>query len=164
MDAVLRALAVYAVLLVVFRAAGKRSVAEITTFDFILLLIISEAVQEALIDGDGSMTNAFVLVITLVGVDILISVLKQRWRWFDRLVDGSPLVVMADGQLLRQRMKKARVDEADILSAARAATDWSGSTRSSTRCWNATAASRSCRSSRDLAQAPPLRTRCRRPS
>lgn len=120
MDAVLRALVVYGVLLVVFRAAGKRSVAEITTFDFILLLIISEAVQEALIDGDGSMTNAFVLVITLVGVDILISVLKQRWRWFDRLVDGSPLVVMADGQLLRQRMKKARVDEADILSAARA--------------------------------------------
>lgn len=120
MDSVLRALVVYGFLLVVFRAAGKRSVAEITTFDFVLLLIISEAVQEALIDGDASMTNAFVLILTLVGADILISVLKQRWRGFDRIVDGSPLVVMADGELLHERMRKARVDEADILSAARA--------------------------------------------
>lgn len=119
MDSVLRGLAVYVFLLVVFRAAGKRSVAEITTFDFVLLLIISEAVQEALIDGDKSMTNAFLLIITLVGIDILLSVLKQRWPRFDRWIDGSPLVVMADGQLLEDRMRKARVDAADILSAAR---------------------------------------------
>ncbi len=119
MDSVLRGLAVYVFLLVVFRAAGKRSVAEITTFDFVLLLIISEAVQEALIDGDKSMTNAFLLIITLVGFDILLSVLKQRWPRFDRWIDGSPLVVMADGQLLEDRMRKARVDAADILSAAR---------------------------------------------
>ena len=119
MDSVLRGLAVYVFLLVVFRAAGKRSVAEITTCDFVLLLIISEAVQEALIDGDKSMTNAFLLIITLVGFDILLSVLKQRWPRFDRWIDGSPLVVMADGQLLEDRMRKARVDAADILSAAR---------------------------------------------
>lgn len=121
MDTVLRGLVVYGFLLLVFRAAGKRSVAEITTFDFILLLIISEAVQEALIDGDSSITNAFLLIITLVGFDILISVLKQRWPRFDRWVDGAPLVVMEDGKLLQERMKKARVDVADILSAARAA-------------------------------------------
>jgi uncharacterized membrane protein YcaP (DUF421 family) len=121
MDTVLRGLMVYGFLLLVFRAAGKRSVAEITTFDFILLLIISEAVQEALIDGDSSITNAFLLIITLVGFDILISVLKQRWPRFDRWVDGAPLVVMEDGKLLQERMKKARVDVADILSAARAA-------------------------------------------
>lgn len=119
MDTVLRGLVVYVVLLVVFRAAGKRSVAEITTFDFILLLIISEVVQEALVDGDSSMTNAFLQIITLVGFDILLSVLKQRWPRFDRWVDGSPLVVMADGKLLQERMRKARVDVADILSAAR---------------------------------------------
>jgi uncharacterized membrane protein YcaP (DUF421 family) len=119
MDTVLRGLVVYLVLLVVFRAAGKRSVAEITTFDFILLLLISEVVQEALVDGDSSMTNAFLLIITLVGFDILLSVLKQRWPRFDRWLDGSPLVVMADGKLLHERMRKARVHEADILSAAR---------------------------------------------
>ena len=119
MDTVLRGLLVYVVLLVVFRAAGKRSVAEITTFDFILLLIISEVVQEALVDGDSSMTKAFLLIITLVGFDILLSLLKQRWPRFDRWVDGSPLVVMADGELLQERMRKARVDVADILSAAR---------------------------------------------
>jgi uncharacterized membrane protein YcaP (DUF421 family) len=61
MDSVLRALAVYAVLLLVFRIAGKRSLAQITTFDAVLLLIISEAVQQALVDGDESMSNAFLL-------------------------------------------------------------------------------------------------------
>lgn len=57
MDAVLRGLAVYIFLLIVFRIAGKRSVAEVTTFDFILILIIAEATQQALLGQDYSTTE-----------------------------------------------------------------------------------------------------------
>ncbi len=119
MDSVLRGAIVYLVLLVLFRITGKRSLAQITTFDFVLLLIISEAIQQALLDDDSSMTNAFLVVLTLLGLNVAFSVLKQRWQAFDRLIDDVPLVIVEDGRPLRDRMDKARVDELDILQAAR---------------------------------------------
>ena len=77
MDSVIRAAAIYFLLLVVFRLAGNRSIGQITAFDFVLLLIISEAIQQAMITDDYSMTNAFLLVVTLVGLDIMMSLWKQ---------------------------------------------------------------------------------------
>ncbi len=119
MDSIARACAVYFFLLLVFRIAGKRSLAQITTFDAVLLLIISEAVQQALIDSDTSMTNAFILVLTLVGLDVSISVLTLRSRIADRLINDAPLVLLENGRLFRDRMRKARVTEDDILAMAR---------------------------------------------
>ena len=119
MDSVVRAAVVYLVLLVLFRLVGKRSLAETGAFDFVLLLIISEAIQQALIDGDNSMTNAFLIVLTLLGLNVAFSLLKQRWETFERLVDDVPLVILADGRPLKELMDKARVDEKDVLQAAR---------------------------------------------
>ena len=119
MDTVVRALGIYFFLLIVFRIAGKRTVAEFTTFDFVLLLIIGEATQQALIGNDFSLTTAWLLIVTLVGTDIAISFLKQRSRTVERWIDGAPVVIVDDGRFLRDRMKKCRVDEADIMHAAR---------------------------------------------
>ena len=119
MESVIRAAVVYFVLLVVFRLAGNRSIAQLTAFDFVLLLIVSEAIQNALITSDYSMTNAFLLVITLVGLDIMMSLWKQRSPRIEKLLDGVPVLVMQDGKLLRDRMVKERVDEGDILASAR---------------------------------------------
>lgn len=119
MDSVLRALAVYIVLLLILRLAGSRTLAGITTFDFVLILIISEAVQSALIDNDHSMTNAFLLVITLVGLNVLMSVLKERSGRIERLLDGTSLVLIERGKIHSDRLQRERVDEADILEAAR---------------------------------------------
>ena len=119
MDTVIRAFAIYFFLLVVFRIAGKRALVQITTFDFVLLLIIGEATQQALIGNDFSITTAWILIATLVGIDIAISLLKERFKKLERLVDGVPLVLVSNGELLRDRMEKSRVDEGDILGAAR---------------------------------------------
>lgn len=119
MDSILRAVAVYLFLLVIFRIAGKRTMSQVTTFDLVLGLIISEALQQAMIDNDDSMTNAFVIVTTLVGVNVLVSTLKQRSDLVERLVEGVPVVVFKDDKLLPVPMDKERVDEADILNAGR---------------------------------------------
>ena len=119
MHAVIRGLVVYLVVLLVFRLSGKRSLAQVTTFDLVLTLIISECVQQALIGDDNSMTNAMLLVFTLIGLDILLSVLKQRSPALQRILEGLPLVVVENGALQRSRMERERVDEADILQAAR---------------------------------------------
>ena len=119
MDAVLRGAAIYFVLLLVFRVSGQRSLSSITTFDFVLLLIIGEATQQALLGEDFSMTNAVLVIVTLIVMDVVFSTAKQRSKTLDRWLDGHPLVLVADGKLLRERMQRVRVDEADILAAAR---------------------------------------------
>jgi uncharacterized membrane protein YcaP (DUF421 family) len=119
MESVLRATAVYVFLLVLFRLSGKRTLAQVTTFDFVLLLIISEATQQALVDGDNSMTNAFLVVATLVALNILFSEIKQRFKAAERVLDGLPLLLVEHGNLLHDRMTKERIDEEDVLDAAR---------------------------------------------
>ena len=69
MEPVLRAAAVYVFLMVVVRAAGRRTLGEMTTFDFVLLLVISEAAQNAMVGNDFSLTNGFLVILTLVGLD-----------------------------------------------------------------------------------------------
>jgi uncharacterized membrane protein YcaP (DUF421 family) len=118
-DSVIRATCVYAVLLIIFRIAGKRTVAQITTFDLVLTLIISEAVQQALVDNDNSMTNAFILVITLVGLDIGLSLLKQGSKTMAKVVEGVPVIILENDRLHHDRMARERIDEEEILGAAR---------------------------------------------
>jgi uncharacterized membrane protein YcaP (DUF421 family) len=119
MQPVFRAFAVYAVLLVIFRLAGKRTLSETSSFDLVLLLIISETTQEAMIGDDYSMTNAVVLIVSLVGIDISLSFLKQRSPFIERWLDGRPLVILRRGKPLLDRMNKERVDLEDVLEAAR---------------------------------------------
>ena len=121
MDTVIRAACVYALLLIIFRIAGKRSLAQITTFDLVLTLIISEAIQQAMVDNDNSMTNAFILVITLVVLDVGLSLLKQRSKHVDRIIEGLPVIVLEGDTLHRDRMMRERIDESEIVGAARAA-------------------------------------------
>lgn len=119
MDSVVRAFVVYVVLLLLFRLAGKRTLAQVTTFDFVLLLIISEAIQQALVDGDNSMTNAFLLVATLIGLNIAFSEIKQRFKPAEHVMDSLPLLIVENGNALQDRMAKERVDVDDVLDAAR---------------------------------------------
>jgi uncharacterized membrane protein YcaP (DUF421 family) len=119
MNPVLRGAAIYLFLLIIFRIMGKRSLSETTTFDFILLLIISEVTQQALVGEDNSLTAAFILIVTLVTLDLSLSFLKERFKLFGKFVEGTPLVVVEKGKPLKERMKKSRVENDDILEAAR---------------------------------------------
>lgn len=121
MDSVLRAATIYLVLMILFKVAGRRSLAELTTFDLVLLMVIGEATQQALLGDDFSLTNAILVIITLITIDIGFSLIKQRSRWFSHVLDGGPTVLVEHGQVLYKRLKHARMDEEDILEAARSA-------------------------------------------
>lgn len=119
MESVIRGLVVYVFLLLIFRIAGKRTLSENTNFDLVLLLIISETTQQAMVDNDHSITNGFLLILTLIGASIGLSLLKQRFPALEQWLEGTPLVIIENGKVLEDRMDKTRVDEADILEAAR---------------------------------------------
>jgi uncharacterized membrane protein YcaP (DUF421 family) len=119
MNPVIRGLAIYLFLLVVFRIMGKRSLSESTTFDFVLLLIISEVTQQALVGQDYSLTGAFILIVTLISLDLVFAVVKEKFPLFGKIAEGAPLIVVDKGKPLTKRMEKCKVSEEDVLEAAR---------------------------------------------
>jgi uncharacterized membrane protein YcaP (DUF421 family) len=121
METILRAAAIYVVLLVIFRISGRRTLAQMTTFDFVLLLIISEATQNALVGDDFSVTTATLAILTLVGLDIGSSLLKRDFPVFGKILDGVPTILVENGRALSDRLYRARLSEDDVLEAARSA-------------------------------------------
>lgn len=119
MDSVIRALATYLFLLLAFRIAGKRTLAEMSSFELVILLIISETTQEAMIDNDHSMTNAAIAIITLLSAGIAMSLLKERFPLFQRIVVGAPVLLIEDGEIKVERLKEARIGVDEIMLAAR---------------------------------------------
>jgi uncharacterized membrane protein YcaP (DUF421 family) len=90
-----------------------------TTFDFVLLLIVSESVQQGLVAENRSITAAILVVMTLVMIDLVLSFAKQKWHGLERVMDGVPVLLVEHGRALTEPMRKERIDEDDILEAAR---------------------------------------------
>lgn len=78
MEMVLRAAAIYLILLIIFKIAGRRTLMQLTNFDLILLLIISEATQQAMLSTDYSVTGSMLTIVTLVSIDILFGYIKKN--------------------------------------------------------------------------------------
>lgn len=119
MESVIRGLVVYVFLLLVFRVAGKRTLAQSTPFELVLLLIIAETVEGAIVDSDHSLTNAFLLIITLVGTSILLSVVKHHSKTAARWLDGLPVRVVRDGKWDDEVADMERVDREEVLQSGR---------------------------------------------
>lgn len=119
MDIILRALGVYLAVLTLMRLRGKRHLGQLEAFDLVLLLIVSEATQQAMLGDDFSVTNGVMVVTVLLTVDQIFELIKQRSAGFRRLVSGAPTLLMDDGELLRDRMRAEGIDEDDILQSGR---------------------------------------------
>jgi uncharacterized membrane protein YcaP (DUF421 family) len=118
-DTVIRALCTYFFLLVVFRIAGRRTLGEMSAFELVILLIISETTQQALLDSDPSMTNAGLAILTLITAALAMSLLKQRWPGIQTLAEGRPIILIENGELKAEALKEARIGTDEIMVAAR---------------------------------------------
>jgi len=119
MESVIRAILIYIFLMIVIRISGHRTLNELTTFDFVLLLIVGDASQQAMTGTDYSLTNGFIVILSLVTLDMLMSVLKQKFSLFEKITDGMPLILINKGKIHKVNMHKAQIDEFDILEASR---------------------------------------------
>lgn len=121
MESILRGAATYLFVWLIFRISGKRSLSEATTFDAVLILILSETTQAALIDNNNSMTNSVLLIATMLGLDVLLSHVKHRFHRIERIMDGLPVVILDRHGLKKEVMDKERIDRQEIVAAARQA-------------------------------------------
>jgi uncharacterized membrane protein YcaP (DUF421 family) len=119
MNPVFRAVIIFVILWMVFRIGGRRTLAEITTFDFILLLIIGDAAQNALIGEDFSITTASLVVVTLLLLDIGLGRLGLMSATIAHVIDSAPVIVIDNGRVLEKKLRAEGVDLEEVLAAAR---------------------------------------------
>jgi uncharacterized membrane protein YcaP (DUF421 family) len=119
MNPVYRSLVMFALLWLVFRIGGRRTLAEITTFDFILLLIIGEATQQALVGDDYSLITAALVTVTLLLLDLAMGRLAISGEGMRRFIESAPVIVIDNGKPLDNVLRNEGVDLEEVMMAAR---------------------------------------------
>lgn len=116
---VIRAVGVYAFLLVALRLTGKRQVGQLTPFDLVLLLILSNAVQNSMNGGDNSLVGGMISAVTLVGLNALVSRITSRNRRLEQMIDGQPRVLISNGRAFLPVLKAEDITHDELMAALR---------------------------------------------
>ena len=117
----LRGLLVYGFVLVFLRVSGKRQIGQMTPFDLVLLLLISNAVQNSMNGGDVSITAGAILAATLIGADLGLAALTRRNRKLELLVEGQPELLVHNGHVIDHALNRAGMTRDDLMVGLRAA-------------------------------------------
>ncbi|MEG2804496.1 YetF domain-containing protein [Stenotrophomonas sp.] len=116
---VFRAIVVYAVVLGMVRLSGKRALGQITPFDVLLIVLLGNAVQNALLGKDTSLGGGLLLAATLIALNYAVGWLSTRSRRIETLVEGEPVLIARDGKLLDSVLRREMVTPADFDAALR---------------------------------------------
>lgn len=118
---VLRAVAIYLLVMLLVRVSGKRAVGQFTPFDLVLLILIGNAVQNGLNGGDNSLTGAALLAVCLIALNYGVAFVAARSPRARRWIEGEPVVLARDGKVFRDVLRRELVSNADFLEAMREA-------------------------------------------
>lgn len=119
LEKIVRPLIIYIFLLVAFRLFGKRQLGQLTPFDLIVLLTISNVVQNAMIGDDNSLTGGMIGATTILVANLILAYLTFRHPKFDRLVEGEPTVLVENGKLLYDHLRQELLTEEDLFQSLR---------------------------------------------
>jgi uncharacterized membrane protein YcaP (DUF421 family) len=118
-EKVLRTVLVYALIALLFRVAGKRGLASLNTFDFVVIFLLSNVVQNAVIGNDTSLTGGAVGAVTLVIVNAVVNRAIASNVWAARLFDGHPTTVISDGHVVNRALRHLGLRRSEIEHAVR---------------------------------------------
>lgn len=119
LDIALRTAVIYAAVLMGMRLAGKRQVGQMTPFDLVLLLLIANAVQNAMTGSDTSLVGGLAAAATLLILNAVVSRVALRSRNARKLVEGEPTLLVHAGRILRGNLEREKVSEEELLQAMR---------------------------------------------
>jgi uncharacterized membrane protein YcaP (DUF421 family) len=119
MDLVLRAVVIFAFVLLLTRVIGKRELGSLQPFDLILLIVLGDALQQGLTQDDYSLTGAILVVGTIAVLQVCVSWLSYRFPRTRPILEGEPLVIVQDGKVIERNLKRERLTVEEITEAAR---------------------------------------------
>jgi uncharacterized membrane protein YcaP (DUF421 family) len=114
-----RTLIIYLVILVGLRLSGKREIGQMTVFDLVVLLLISNAVQNAMVGPDTSLLGGILAALVLLVANALIARLRLTWPGLRRLVEGTPTLLVLHGKVVPEHMRREGIDSESLLAALR---------------------------------------------
>ena len=119
MDLAIRAVVLFFFVFLVTRIIGRRELSSLEPFDLILLIVIGDAIQQGLTQGDYSVTGAFIVVGTFAILQVIVSYVSYRFPRLRPVVDGEPIVIVQDGKAIERNLKRERITVAEVMVAAR---------------------------------------------
>mgnify|MGYP001126562439 CR=1 FL=1 len=116
---VARTAIVYAALLIGLRLTGKRELGQMTPFDLVLILLVANAVQNAMVGSDTSVTGGLIAAGVLIVGNYGLAQARERLAWLRRAVEGTPTLLINDGKFVQEHLRREGLDEDEVLMAIR---------------------------------------------
>lgn len=116
LEKILRPIIVYAFLVLLLRVFGKRELAQLNPFDLVVLLSLSNTVQNAIIGNDNSLTGGLIGAFSLVATNYLVVRFLFKHRRIDQILEGSPTVLIEDGKIRRKALAQELLTESELLT------------------------------------------------
>ena len=118
-DILLRTTLVYVLILVGLRLAGKREIGQMTVFDLVVLLLLANAVQNAMVGPDTSLIGGVLAALMLLVLNGLVAQLRLRWPRLGRIIEGSPTLLVLHGKVLTSHLRHEGIDQETLEAALR---------------------------------------------
>jgi uncharacterized membrane protein YcaP (DUF421 family) len=118
---ILRGVIIYAFLLILLRLTGKRHIGQLAPFDLVLLLVLSNSVQNAMNGGDNSVIGGMISASTLIVLNGIVARLTWRSKAIESLVEGRPEILIHNGKLFTEVMEREKLTHHELNAALRAA-------------------------------------------
>jgi len=118
-DKVLRTLVVYVAILLLLRFTGKRTLAQLNSFDLVVLLLLSNVVQNAIIGNETSLPGGVLGAVILLTANYLLVRLTFRHRWLNRLLQGTPTALYEDGHVRQRNLRHELITREELVAALR---------------------------------------------
>ena len=120
-ELVVRGLVVYVFLIALLRLTGKRQIGQLSPFDLVLLLILSNAVQNSMNAGDNSLIGGLISATTLIAVNYIVGLITFKSKKLEAIIDGRPQVLIHEGELFEEVMNEAKLTQRELDSTLRQA-------------------------------------------
>lgn len=120
-ELVIRSVVIYIFLIVLLRITGKRQVGQLAPFDLVLLLVLSNAVQNSMNAGDNSLVGGMIAATTLIAMNYVVAMLTFRSKKAEALIEGRPQVLIHNGTLFESVLTDARMTHHELNAALRRA-------------------------------------------
>jgi len=121
MDIVLRATVMFAILFLLLRLLGKRELGQMTPFEFVVLVVMGDLIQQGVTHNDFSLTGATLAIVTFAFWGLVLSWVTYLFPRAEKLLDGEPRIVIRDGSLIEDNLRRDRVTRAEVESEMRQA-------------------------------------------
>ena len=119
MDLVLRTIFIFFLILVITRSVGRRELSSMAPFDFILLVVVGDLVQQGVTQSDYSLTGATLVIVTIAGLVVTTAWLSFRFRFLRPVLEGDAIVLIADGKILEGNLRRQRITVEELGAEAR---------------------------------------------